>query len=375
MTRQSDRRPKSVDEKVRNLDAHLYLLRQHVHKVHESPSHLKVIAAELRTLACHSSGTDGLLWRLTKELGVSDVVALHLPGKLKRDHPLVRGLEFMIVPVFRAGKGDPRLAPGNYSLQAMIKDGEALVAVGKPLTHEYLIKAVAQQMGSAHEDEGIEPALSQLSDVFVNGIEPYVGVLATDAELVLEVGERVLEEAEKSLGFQRPVHGHDYGDVSIVVRLQRKQRLISRLFLFRLHSYVSAVSVVGMASPTCVVFQLSKRQGTVLEFIAPYPSSAELQQDVIAALSYSSSAGEARVLSADGPGSRQSCPLGWLHAAELQLEEVTDEHNDLLKVRFLLSFERLLPSRDVRDLLDIPPSGYGLWKPASEMALDGPFPE
>lgn len=164
-----DRTPKSLEQKLLDLDAHLYLLREHLHKLRDSASHLKVIAAELRTLVCRSSGTEGLLWRLTKELGVPDDVALHVPGKLKQDDPLVRGLEFMIVPIFRAGKGDPRLVPGNYSLQEVIKEDEALVAVGKPLTHEYLIKAVAQQMGSAHEDEGLELALAQLSTIFING--------------------------------------------------------------------------------------------------------------------------------------------------------------------------------------------------------------
>lgn len=158
-----DRNRKSLEQKLLDLDAHMFLLRQHLHGLRDSASHLKGIAAELRTLVCKSSGTEGLLWRLAEELKVADDVALHLPGKLKQDHPLVRGLEFMIVPIFRAGKGDPRLAPGNYSLREVIKESEALAALGKPLTHEYLIKAIAQQMGSAHEDAGLETALTQLS--------------------------------------------------------------------------------------------------------------------------------------------------------------------------------------------------------------------
>jgi len=132
-----DRNPKSIEQKLLDLDAHMYLLREHLHRLRDSASHLKVIAAELRTLVCRSSGTEGLLWRLIEELKVTDDVALHLPGKLMQDHPLVRGLEFMIVPIFRAGKGDPRVVPGNYSLRKVIKEGEALVALSKPLTHEY----------------------------------------------------------------------------------------------------------------------------------------------------------------------------------------------------------------------------------------------
>lgn len=324
---------------------------------------------------CRSSGTDGLLLRLSTELGVSDEVALHLPGKLIQDHPLVQGLQFLIVPIFRAGKGDPRLAPDNYSLQDVIKEGEAVVALGKPLTHEYLIKAIAQQMGSAHEDEGIEPALTQLAGVFINGVEPYVGVLATDAELSLEVGERVLEKAETEHDFLRPSHSHDYGNVSIVIRVHRKQHVGNRVRLLRFQSHISAVTILVFATPTGILFQLAKHGRDVAELIAAYPDTAALGEDAIAVFSYCSRTGEARTLTADGPATPQAIGLGWLHAAELVLEEVSDDHKDVLDQRFVLTFQRLLPSRDVREILDLPPDGYGLWKPHTELDARGAFPE
>lgn len=375
MASSKNRNPKSLQQKLLDLDAHLFLLREHLHKLRESPSHLKVIAAELRTLVCRSSGTDGLLLRLSTELGVSDEVALHLPGKLIQDHPLVQGLQFLIVPIFRAGKGDPRLAPDNYSLQEVIKEGEAVVALGKPLTHEYLIKAIAQQMGSAHEDEGIEPALTQLAGVFINGVEPYVGVLATDAELSLEVGERVLEKAETEHDFHRPSHSHDYGNISIVIRVHRKQHVGNRVRLLRFQSHISAVTILVFATPTGILFQLAKRGRDVAELIAAYPDTAALGEDAIAVFSYCSRTGEARTLTADGPATPQAIGLGWLHAAELVLEEVSDDHKDVLDQRFVLTFQRLLPSRDVREILDLPPDGYGLWKPHTELNARGAFPE
>jgi hypothetical protein len=370
-----DRNAKSIEQKLLDLDAHMYLLRQHLHKLRDSKSHLKVIAAELRTLVCKSSGTEGLLWRLADELKVGDLVALHLPGELKQDHPLVRGLEFMLVPIFRAGKGDPRLAPGNYSFRAVIKEAEALVALGKPLTHEYVIKAVAQQMGTAHEDDGLEPALVQLSSIFVNGVEPYLGVLAMDAELTLEVGERVLEVGESSGKLHRPSHNHDYGNVSVVVRVCRKQHLGSRVQLFRFHSYTSEVTVIGLATPTGILFQLLKRQQPIAELLAPYPEFCALGEDAIAVLSYCSRTGEVRTITADGPTAPQLCKLGWVHAGELALEEVSELHKELIEQRFLLTFERLLPSRDALELLALPPNGYGLWKHADELQAQGAFPE
>lgn len=370
-----ERIAKTLEQKVLDLDAHLFLLRNHLHKLRDSASHLKAIAAELRTLVCSSSGTEGLLWRLTQELGVDDQIDLHLPGKLIQDHPLVCGLQFLIVPIRRAGKGDPRLEPGSYSLREVIKEGEALVAMGKPLTHEYLIKAVAQQMGTAHEDDGLEPALTQLASIFVNGVEPFVDVLATDAELTLEVGERVLEAAESKSLLSRPEHSHDYGNVSIVVRLQRKQYLASRVQLFHFRSYVASVTVRSFAAPTGIIFEVAKRSSTVTEFFAPYPPDSALGEDIVAVFSYCSRAREARTLTPVGASSPVACELGWVHATELQPEEISENHKDMFEQRFLLTFERLLSSRDVAEIRNLPPNGYGLWKFSDELQAQGPFPE
>jgi len=60
-------------------------------------------------------------------------------------------------------------------------------------------------MGSAHEDDEIEPALANLGQIFVNGIEPYVEVLAKDSDFVLEVGERVLDHAVANFGYHKKV--------------------------------------------------------------------------------------------------------------------------------------------------------------------------
>jgi len=366
---------KPIEKLLLALDDHMYLLRLHLQKLREDKSHLKVIAAELRTLVCNSSGTEGLLWRLTDKFRVADLVAIHLPGKLKQDHPLARGLEIAIVPISRAGKGDPRLVPGNYSLRYVIEEAEALVAVGKPVTHEYLIKAVAQQMGTAHEDDGLEPALAQLSTILFNGMEPYLGVLAMDAELALEVGERVLEAAESRNQLRRGSHSHNYGNVSVVVRVTRKKDLDSGVRLFRLHSYTTEAAVVGFATPTGVLFQLSKRQQLITELLAPYPKSSALGADAIAVLSYSSKTGLARTITGDGATAPVRCKLGWVYASEFALEERSDSHKDFVDVPLLLIYERLLSSRDALDLLALPPNGYGLWKPADELQAQGVFPQ
>lgn len=199
-----DRPRKTLARKLRDLEDHLHFLSESLQKlVAGDAAYLKSIATELRVLVCRSSGTEGLLWRLLDELHLSDAVHVHLAGNLDRSHPLARGLQFIFAPVLPAGKGDPRLSPDHYSLKAIIKDCEALVVSGTGYTHESLIRAVAEQMGSAHEDDGVAPHLIELSDIMVSSRPALTAVLSSDAALVLEVGEAVLFTANGHHDFVR----------------------------------------------------------------------------------------------------------------------------------------------------------------------------
>lgn len=203
MTRQ-DRPRKTLARKLRDLDDHLHFLKESLLKLAAGDvAYFKPMATELRVLVCKSSGTEGLLWRLAEELNLSDAVHVHLAGNLDREHPLAQGLQFIFAPVLPAGKGDPRLVPGHYSLRAIIKECEALVVSGKGYSHESLIRAVAEQMGSAHEDDGAAPHLIELSSTLISNRPALVGVLSSDAELVFEVGERALSEADGRHEFAR----------------------------------------------------------------------------------------------------------------------------------------------------------------------------
>lgn len=368
-----DRLSKTLEQKVLDLDAHLYLLRTHLNSLRDSASHVKAIATELRTLVCRSSGTEGLLYRLIHELSVDDSINLHVPGDLIPDHPLVQGLQFAIVPIKRGGQGPAEIQPHDHSFRGVIRYAQALVAVGKPLTHEYLIKAVAQQMGSAHEDEGIEPALAQLSEIFINGVEPFVEVLGMDAELTLEVGERVLEAAERRGILKRPHHSHNYGNVTIVFRIQINEVLANPIQLYSFHAYGPSATITCSVTAYGVEFLLTKNGSRVAELSVPYPDSFQLGDDVVFALSYCSRTRQVRTMTAKGAADPVSCQLGWIHANDLEIT-VEQDHKGL-EQRFLLTYERLLLTKDVTEMLSLPSNGYGLWKPHEELEARGPFPD
>src|SRR6185312_1604430 len=160
-------------------------------------------------------------WRIIEELQMDDTVHVHLSGDLNREAPLARGMQFFFSPILRAGVGSPEWIPADYySLKEIIKQSEALVVSGIGYTHEKLIRAVAEQIGSAHEDEGAEAHLVELNSTIVSNRPVLVSLLMADAELVLEVGERVLENAVQKVGLVRKIRPaiatpHHYTNVSL----------------------------------------------------------------------------------------------------------------------------------------------------------------
>lgn len=368
--------PKTLSNKLDDLDSHLFIVREHLSKLNESTSHLKVLSAELRTLLCWSSGTEGLLWRLVDELNIDDKVFLHVPGDLIEDLPLAQGLQFLIVPIMRGEKGDPKLPPFHYSLKEVIKKRQALVAGGKPFKHEYLIKAVAQQMGTAHEDDGLEQMLVDLKSIFINGVEPYIPVLATDSELTLEIGERVLESAEKDLGYKRHHHKHEYGNISIVTSLRINQQVLGKIPLCTFRSHVSDHNIFICATPTGVEFLVKKHNLVVGTLVAEYSEPFSLGQHSVFVFSFCSRTKQARTI-VDGvvSGLINFKDIGWLHASDFSLEENEHGHADVIEKFYVLSYERLLSSEDSKGLSELPLNGYGLWKYSEELEERGEFPE
>lgn len=371
-----NRIPKSLDQKLRDLDDHLFIIREQLSSNDQSTSHLKVISAVLRTLVCWSSGTEGLLWRLVDELGVNDEIYLHVPGDLNQEHPLAQGLNFLIIPLKRGGKGDPKLPPKNYSLRELIKNRQALVAGGKPFTHEYLIKAISQQMGVAHEDDGLEQMLVDIKSIFINGEEPHIPILKTNAELTLEIGERVLDEAERKQNFKRKSHNHDYGNISIVSSLKIKHQVVGCFPLFAFNSYVGSAQILATATPTGIEFSLSKNGKLIDSMVAPYPDNLRIGQHSVFVFSYCSRTGNARTIVDGNPSHMKKLnESGWIHASDLQLDQFHDLHSDVVEKFYALCYSRLLSSADSKGLSDLPPNGYGLWKPKAELEERGEFPE
>jgi len=191
---------KSPARKLADLEDHLFFLHGNLSHLKDDLAHYKPLATELRVLICLASRTEGLLWRLVDEYNVSDAVRLHVAGlRIKPDYALATELSFCVANISRPNPSLEAVLPSRiYSFRKIVKNYEAAYLLGESYTHEKIIRSIAEQMGSAHEDNGIELPIATMEKILINGIEPYVNILAIDAEITLEIGERVLAEAERN---------------------------------------------------------------------------------------------------------------------------------------------------------------------------------
>lgn len=188
--------PKTYDQMVGALEDHLFLLTQSLHGLSGGDAaYLRELAGKLRALVCSSAGLDGLLWRLCDAVGVDDAVFIRYPGKVDTSHSLTRGLKFVFATVAPDGSGDERVPLKQWSLRDHIKTHEALFSEGESVTHEELIKELADRAGIAHEADGISKVIARINDHFVGDIQPYFAILDSDARLALVVGERAIQAA------------------------------------------------------------------------------------------------------------------------------------------------------------------------------------
>lgn len=340
---------KAAQRKVADLEAHLFLLRDHLYRLGEDLAHLKALAAELRVLVCWCDPTEGLLWRLAEKYQVSDEVEVHLPGRVNPDHPLSKGLKLGVAYISRP---DPSLAPrlpcGVYILREVIKRAEAVYSLGRSYTHEQLVRAIAEQMGAAHEDEGVEPALGAMEDLLIQGVAPYVRILSTDAELVLEVGQRVIATAEREIGYQRQRLGDP---VSLSLHLRLRELPLGRVALGTFRAYVAGVTVDIYLGPRSVAFVVSRHGSGRWEVTAPLPEDWKAGSEAAFSLGYDPRQKKMQALSPGAFGHVVlGCDLGFLDPRDVRFVEAGLGREPYVYRQAFYVHSRLFSADEVKEL-------------------------
>lgn len=197
---------KTLERNLNDLEEHLFFLRDEFAKtVGGDNAYSKKISSTLRTLICMSDRTEGLLWRVAESIGADDTIEIQAFEGIDENNSIAQSLSFALVPFCRPGEGALPIDAQRLSLKKFIKTFSALYYEKKSYTHEALIKYIAQQMGSAHEAEGVDPFLIELSAISYSHKPALVNFLLTHAEFTLEVGEKVLKFAAAKAMFRRQV--------------------------------------------------------------------------------------------------------------------------------------------------------------------------
>jgi len=367
--KRKNRTPKPLETLIKSLDSHLFLIRRDIGNLGKTEASLKLITTELRTLICFSSGTEGLLWRLTEKLKISDLIKV-VALNFDEDNHLFQKLHFSAAPVGRV-INDPRApSPVVISFKKYINECDAIAFESKLYSHEKLIKSLCQQMGSAHEDDGIEDFLLMAQSIKLNDREAYINSIRFAAELTLEVGQRVIDKALKNLGYLQNKHGdHNYGNISLVFSYPNTNLPVKNTTLFTWRSEVSNVTLTIQLSGNSIIFSFLKNGVEVSVLEHPINADKDYSYHV---LSYCSASKQARSL-CDGYAYplEEITNLGWVFPADGYLE-VNQELRD--KGVFLV-YNKLTSSDESSKLSKLPLNGYGLWKSSEEISRKGAFPD
>jgi hypothetical protein len=348
-------------EKLEALDDHLFLLRDALHNLQHDDARLKTLSSELRLLICISSGTEGLMWRLTKEMKIDESVFVHLPADVDLTNPLCQGLKFMHMPLSRGGESDPRFPTGQLSFRVLVKECSAVFANGDHITHEKIIGLVANQIGSSHESDKVSHRLQFLRNVFFNNRPSFFDILVRDAEFTLEIGERIISEAEKAYKFTRKARTR-YGDLSITARVQLNEVTKTVIHVFSFDSAISKVTIKAELTNKFIICHLTKSGITVTSVEAPLPSEYQPDMSIAFCLSYSSHNELARVIVGDVAGPGVAAPLGFVDIREMKPSHI--EVSNVLTTQLVLPHNRFLRVEEVKRLGECgPPYFGGLLKP------------
>lgn len=215
--------PKSVQERIRECETHLYFLWDARRLYSEQRERYKQIAAELRILVCETRTNDPLL------LGLMDQYDFHYDV-----HPVgtcLSGPPLKRQPISTVGWGhDPNHKETSDRLANAIKSGDEeemarierrLAELARPIpfrdwvnkglavfirpydySHRDLVLVIAQQCGSSHEDGSVEEPIVRARYVHLGGESGDIAPLITFADSVISVGSAFIGYMVEHRGFE-----------------------------------------------------------------------------------------------------------------------------------------------------------------------------
>ena len=178
----SSQRP--IPEMVVALKRHLGLLQDYAGKafVEKNLDYGGEIAGKLRLLVTRFGTNKPLLLDLMRETGIEPTITLGGPPLQREEGKPGAGDEVTLAQYLQLDAVGVRVPSGEFVM----------------LSKTQLIRAWAQQAGSAHEDWSLEPALAALlhHNIWIGGIPAALMELKVTTETVLQVSSQFLTQFE-----------------------------------------------------------------------------------------------------------------------------------------------------------------------------------
>jgi hypothetical protein len=207
--------PKSPLQRVEECETHLYFLWDARQLYPQERDRYKQIASELRVLVGDHRPKRRLLLCLMEEYGFTHNVEpprapIHAPIPLVgwKNDPEQTALAAEIGEAVGDEERLKRALEKQAALARPVPFSEyverALAVYIAPFDYSYrdLVLAVAQQVGSSHEDEAMDEPLVRLRQVVIGGSEGHVAPLISFADLVLRVGASFMSFLVEEHGYR-----------------------------------------------------------------------------------------------------------------------------------------------------------------------------
>jgi hypothetical protein len=213
--RRKERIPKSPEARLVECETHLYFLWDARRLYHEQRDRYKQIAAELRVLVGDHKPSRRLLLSMMEDFGFTYQVQPPPAPFNKQPIPMVG---WRIDPNHRLLARQVEAAIGDEAKMAEVLVAQAALRRPVPLAeyvekglavyiapHDYsfreLVLAIAQQIGSGHEDSAVDAPLAKMGNVLLGGEESHVATLIKFADLVLNVGALFIDHVAQVHGY------------------------------------------------------------------------------------------------------------------------------------------------------------------------------
>ena len=196
--------PKDAERHLADCESHLRFLAEAADRLETEPDRYKQLAAELRVLVGSTKTNKPLLLDLLDEYQVEFPVApipdLPFPIQLVGQPPTE-------LPADVIAGGPERIwehyrATGvTYSLRDFVQRGLAVYVAPREYSYNDLVLAVAQQIGSGHEDATMEASLRDLETILIGGYSGYAAPLRSLSQLVLDAGGQLIGRVALDHGY------------------------------------------------------------------------------------------------------------------------------------------------------------------------------